>query len=243
MEEAMRERHAARIQGELLPGLDVVSVKSWEPVQVRRAPQGWKTLGCGNYAAVFAYPGDSRLAVKVYAPGRDGWEAERQVYRQLGEHPAYGRCYASGEHGGKRWLLLRRLHGKTLYDCLLQGVPIPEQAIRDVDAALDYAISRGLRPHDVHGKNVMVQDGRGIVIDVSDFLKQESCSMWGDLKRAYRYAYKPLLGRKPFPVPVWAMNRLRSAYRWVRRRSKEQPCRDVLDETKAPPDGGAVSKS
>lgn len=50
-----------------------------------------------------------------------------------------------------------------------QGILITEQAIRDIDIALDYARSRGLHPHDVHAKNVMVNDGRGLIVDVSDF--------------------------------------------------------------------------
>ncbi|SDS95390.1 hypothetical protein SAMN05444162_2689 [Paenibacillaceae bacterium GAS479] len=230
MDEDTRRRHAERIRNELLPGLEVISENSWNPVQVRKMPPGWKLLGCGNYAAVFSYPGDSRLAVKVYAPGRDGWEAERQVYRLLGEHPGFGRCYASGDDGGKRWMLLKRLHGKTLYDCLLEGVRIPEQVIEDVDDALRYAVSRGLRPHDVHGKNVMLKDGRGMVIDVSDFLKLESCTMWSDMKRAYYAIYKPLLSRSPFPVPAWMMDGMRSGYRWTRKRGKEQASRDLPED-------------
>lgn len=238
MDEETKRRHEERIRSELLPGLDVVSEESWNPVRVRRVPQGWKLLGCGNYAAVFAYPGDSRLAVKVYAPGRDGWEAERQVYRLLGDHPGFGRCYASGSDGGKRWMLLKRLHGKTLYDCLAEGVAIPERVIEDVDNALNYAVSRGLRPHDVHGKNVMLQDGRGVVIDVSDFLKLESCSMWDDLKRAYYAIYKPLMGKKPFPVPAWMLNSMRSGYRWTRKKGREQANRDVTGDA---PEDGSVS--
>ncbi|MGU3471594.1 serine/threonine protein kinase [Paenibacillus sp. D51F] len=219
-------RHAEeRIRTELLPGLRLESGSLRHPVQARDIPPGWELLGCGNYAAVLAHPELEGLAVKVYAPDREGWEDEVEVYRKLGEHPAYGRCYASGEHEGARYLLLKRLRGVTLYRCLLEGLVIPERAIADVDEALAYAASRGLNPHDVHGKNVMVSDGRGIVVDVSDFLKPEPCSMWRDLKRAYYGLYRPLLSKpdRSLRIPPWMMNGIRLGYRLVRRQSGRRP--------------------
>ena len=44
--------------------------------------------------------------------------------------------------------------------------------ILDINKALEYAREQGLTPCDVHGKNVMMEKGRGYVVDVSDFLKQ-----------------------------------------------------------------------
>jgi hypothetical protein len=79
----------------------------------------------------------------------------------------------------------------TWYDCLHQGIPIPPQAVHDavhdIDLALDYARNRGLFPHDVHGRNVMVSYGRGVVVDVSNFLNPAPCRAWEDVKRAYRW--------------------------------------------------------
>ena len=59
-----------------------------------------------------------------------------------------------------------------MYDAVQRGIKIPEQVIKDVNKALDYARSQGLNPYDVHGKNVMMKDGRGYVVDISDFYKE-----------------------------------------------------------------------
>ncbi|MNG38703.1 hypothetical protein D3C84_1265060 [compost metagenome] len=71
----------------------------------------------------------------------------------------------------------------------------------------------------MHGKNVMVKDGRGIVLDISDFLKEEPCTMWEDLKKAYNKIYMPFLSKKAIPVPEWVLNGVRKGYRWMRNSS------------------------
>ncbi|PWW02829.1 protein kinase-like protein [Paenibacillus cellulosilyticus] len=207
---------------ELLPQLAIRSEHPGEPIRVDRYPQHSKLLGAGNYAAVFVPSSDDmdQYAVKVYAPGREGWEEEVEVYRRIGDHPAYSCCFHAAETNGVKYLVLRRLSGKTLYNCILEGELIPERAISDIDEALDYARSRGLHPHDVHGKNVMVSGGRGLVVDISDFLKVEPCMMWDDLKRAYTRIYKPFLSKRPVAIPEWVMNSVRRGYRFIRSSSK-----------------------
>lgn len=212
-EQRAAEILAERVRRELLPGLRIRSVSTRDPVVVEHAPEPWRVLGSGNFAAVLrhlAYPG---LVVKVYAPGRPGFEAEVEVYRRLGEHPAYSRCL----HAADGFLVLRLMHGTTLYDCVHRGIPIPEGVIRDIDAALDYARGRGLHPHDVHGRNVMMQDGRGVVVDVSDFLDDEDCTKWADLKTAYRRFYRPVLRPLRLRVPYWVLDLVRAGYRLFRR--------------------------
>lgn len=210
------ERFVERVYLELMPGPRLESVDPHDPVVVHALPRPWSVLGRGNYAAVFIHPDHPDRVVKLYAPGREGWEEEVEVYRRLGRHPAYSECIHSDRD--YRLLVLKRLHGITLYECLLRGVRIPEQAIRDVDAALDYARNLGLRPHDVHGKNIMLgAGGRGIVVDVSDFLKEEPCPMWHDVKRAYYRIYLPYMRDRPFAVPPALMDGVRKGYRLVRR--------------------------
>ncbi|WP_051620917.1 serine/threonine protein kinase [Paenibacillus sp. UNC451MF] len=196
------------VEQQLLPQLNIESVYPHDPIVVHHVPKPWKLLGAGNYAAVVSHPDFSDMAVKVYAPGRPGLEDETEVYRLLGKHPAYSECY----HTGECYLILRRLSGITLYNCILRGIPIPRRVIDDIDSALDYARRKGLNPHDVHGKNVMLKDGRGIVVDVSDFLKEESCSMWDDLKTAYDRFYFPVLHH--MPVPEFLLTAVRKGYRW-----------------------------
>jgi hypothetical protein len=197
----------------LLPTLQVESRKHTERVEVVFAPEPWSVLGRGNYAAVLAHPDFGGWVVKVYAPGRPGIEEEREVYRRVGDHPAYSRCLFAGE----RYLVLRRLDGVTLYDAVLRGIPIPEQVIRDVDDALEYARRRGLFPHDVHGRNVMMKDGRGLMVDISDFLRRDPCSRWNDLKRGYYWIYRPLVLRLGLPVSGRMLDWVRRTHRFTRR--------------------------
>jgi hypothetical protein len=204
---------AELVARELLTDLRIESVDPHQPVLARRIPAPWRLLGAGNYAVVLAHPDFPGLVVKVYAPGRPGLEAEAEVYRRLGRHPAYSRCV----HAGEGFLVLERLHGVTLYDALHRGLPIPAQVVRDIDAALDYARHRGLHPHDVHGRNVMMHQGRGLVVDVSDFLDREDCSKWRDLKSAYARVYRPLLMPLRLRVPYAVLDLVRAGYRLFRR--------------------------
>ncbi|SFF14986.1 hypothetical protein SAMN04487969_115112 [Paenibacillus algorifonticola] len=221
MEEKRLEKWIELTERTLLEGVKLQSINHGEPIQVDVLPEGWELLGAGNYAGVFVHRDAQDIAVKVYAPGREGWEAEREVYRRLGDHPAYSTCYHASKSNGLEYLMLRRLEGKTLYKCVLEGVIIEDRIIAEIDAALDYAREQGLFPHDVHGKNVMVSsDDRGLVVDVSDFLKEEPCMMWDDLKKAYNRIYMPFLSKHSMPVPEWVMNGVRKGYRWVRSSSR-----------------------
>ena len=207
------EALAELIRRALLPELRVRSLTPHDPVVVEHLPAPWGVIGRGNYAAVLHHPDFPRLVAKVYAPGRRGFEAEREVYRRLGEHPAYSECFVA-ESG---FLVLRRLHGVTLYDAVHRGLPIEERVIRDIDGALEYARDRGLHPHDVHGRNLMMHEGRGLVVDVSDFLEEEDCTHWEDLKRAYYRVYRPLVVRLRLRVPYFALDLVRLGYRLFRR--------------------------
>nr|WP_183600810.1 serine/threonine protein kinase [Paenibacillus phyllosphaerae] len=204
------------VEETLLPDLVLESVDPHEPIVVRKKPDVWHKLGAGNYAGVFAHPDAHDVVVKIYAPGRDGFEEEVEVYRRLEDHPAYSQCYYSAETDGHQYLVLRRLRGKTLYQSVLDGTRIPRQVMTDIDEALAYAKSKGLCPHDVHGKNVMQHEGRGLVVDVSDFLKTDPCRMWDDLKKAYDKFYIPVMSKLPLPIPEWMMDGVRKGYRMLR---------------------------
>ncbi|SIQ95921.1 serine/threonine protein kinase [Paenibacillus macquariensis] len=211
-EEIMKLREL--VTRELLEELSSESVRPDEPVKVWWLPKPWLLLGAGNYAAVFSHPDYEDYAVKIYAPGRPGLKEEAEVYKRLGDHPAYSICY----YVGTDFLILKRLNGVTVYDCIKRGIPVSEQAIQDIDGALEYACSRELRPHDVHGKNIMIKDGRGLVVDVSDFLKQEDCNMWDDFKKAYYTLYRPIASLWLFPVPGAVLEAVRKGYQLWRRR-------------------------
>jgi hypothetical protein len=199
------------IHQQLLPQLQICSVNPHDPVRIDYLPGPWRLQGKGNYAAVVYHPDYPEFAVKVYAPSRPGFEEEVEVYRRLGSHPAFSECFYAFEGV----LVLKRLHGVTLYDCICKGIRIPKQVIRDIDAALAYARTRNLYPHDVHGRNVMMYEGRGLVVDISDFLHQETCSKWENLKKAYYWFYLPLLYPLRLPIPYFVLDIVRKSYRFA----------------------------
>lgn len=207
------QRLIEQIYQDLFPQTWIKSINPHDPVQVDNIPQPWELVGAGNYAAVFSHPDYPDLVVKIYAPGRPGWAEEVEVYRRLGSHPAFSECYYSDEN----FLILKRLYGITLYDCLALGLLIPEQVIQDIDQALEDACDRGLFPHDVHGRNVMMHEGRGLVVDISDFLQREPCHKWQDLKKAYYRFYRPLFYLLRLRIPYFVLNFVRKGYRLFRR--------------------------
>ena len=199
---------------QLVDTAKIESLNPHNPVKVSQTPQPWQLLGTGNYAAVFNHPHYKDFVVKIYAPGRPGWEEEVEVYRRLGTHQAFSQCFSAESD----WLILKRIYGITLYDCVHQGLKIPRQVIEDIDLALEYAKSKGLTPHDVHGRNVMMSQGKGLVVDVSDFLDSSPCRAWEDLKKAYYCLYLPLLSWHRLPVPHWILDGIRGGYRFYRHR-------------------------
>ncbi|MDJ0742986.1 MAG: serine/threonine protein kinase [Xenococcaceae cyanobacterium MO_167.B27] len=201
------------IHQELIPNLKIESIEPYNPVVVHQVPEPWQILGTGNYAGVLYHSDYSDLVVKVYAPGRLGWKEELEVYRRLGSHPAFSECF----YAENNFLVLKRLYGITLYDSMNKGLKIPRRVIEDIDLALEYASRRGLHPHDVHGRNVMMLKGRGIVVDVSDFLKQEPCLAWKDLKKAYYWLYLPLFSWHRLRLPYFVLDLVRTTYRLFRR--------------------------
>ncbi|KAB8330122.1 serine/threonine protein kinase [Scytonema tolypothrichoides VB-61278] len=199
------------VHKDLLPRFRIESVDPHDPIKVHHVPKPWQLLGAGNYAAVVYHPDYPELVVKIYAPGRPGFFEEVEVYRRLGSHPAFSECLYANDG----FLILKRLHGVTLYDCMQRGLRIPKQVIQDIDQALDYARKRGLHPHDVHGRNVMMYKGRGLVVDVSDFLHEEACSKWDDLKKGYYWLYRPLLSPLKIRIPYFVLDVVRRSYRFL----------------------------
>ena len=205
-----------RVYHELLPQLIIRSDSTHDPVEILHVPEGWTVMGQGNYAAVLHPIDDPLWVVKVYAEGRPGLEDEAAVYRKLGSHPAFPECYEVGE----TFLILKRLDGLNLYNCLLQGIPIPSQVIRDVDQAVSYARARGLNPRDIHGKNILMHQGRGYVVDVSDFLLEGPDRVWEHFKWAYHWIYRPFFRGRASAISRSSLERLRKVYRRFVKRSR-----------------------
>ncbi|MGO0062021.1 serine/threonine protein kinase [Brevibacillus fluminis] len=184
-----------------------------DPIVVLHTPHPWELVGTGNYAGVFGHPDYPDLVVKVYAPGRPGIEKEIEVYSKLGETRYFPVCYQHGDN----FLVMRRMKGISLFDCIRHGIPIPPQVIEDVEEALELARKRGLYPHDVHGKNVLMHLGRGYLIDVSDYYIKAEDTKWRDLRKAYHAIYLPFLKDRGWKVPLWVLDGVRKGYRYVKK--------------------------
>jgi hypothetical protein len=201
------------IEKELLLNIDLTVQSPFDPIIVNNRSNSWKTVGSGNYAGVFSHESLPERVVKVYGRNPEELKKEIEVYKRLGSHPAYSELYGYGE----TYLVLKKLKGITLFDAVVKGKQIPERVIEDIDRGLAYARSIGLNPFDVHGKNVVMYQGRGYIVDVSDFYKQGYCRKWDDLKKAYYKIYRPYLLKFHPPIPFFIVDGVRKGYRKYRR--------------------------
>ncbi|NMD68970.1 serine/threonine protein kinase [Bacillus sp. DNRA2] len=203
------ENYIRLIEEELLPHITLKADDLFEPIKVTNRSDSWKLLGNGNYAAVFYHKSKPDLVVKVYGRNHHELAKEVEVYNKIGKHQAFSQLLAHSD----QYLVLKRLNGITLFNAVIKGVQIPNSVINDIDAALEYAKSVGLNPYDVHGKNVVMNGTKGFVVDISDFYKTGYCSKWDDLKKAYKWIYKPLLYRFHPPIPFVILDSVRKGYR------------------------------
>jgi hypothetical protein len=206
------------IENELLPQIQLTTTSPFDPIIVNNRSISWKTIGSGNYAGVFSHASNPEKVVKVYGRNPEELKKEIDVYKKLGNHETYSTLFDYGEN----YLILKRLRGITLFDAVVKGIPIPEAVIQDIDAGLEYARSVGLNPFDVHGKNVVMYEGRGYIVDVSDFLKQGYCGKWDDLKKAYNKIYRPNLLKYHPSIPFFIVNGIRKGYRLYRKYKKKR---------------------
>lgn len=222
------EEYIRKIEEELLPQITLKADDLFEPIQVINDSRTWELIGNGNYAAVFSHRSRPEWVVKVYGRNLHEIKKEIEVYKKVGDHQAFSKLYANGEN----YLVLKRLHGITLFNAVVKGIQIPDSVMEDIDSALRYAKSVGLNPYDVHGKNVVMNGARGYVVDISDFYKSGYCSKWDDLKKAYRWIYKPLIYRFHPPIPFIIMDSVRKGYRKFKRYKRILGNRYINKETK-----------
>ncbi len=211
------EKLVSIIDENLIANISIQSIDPGDPVVVKDVPDSWSLLGCGNYAAVFTHKDFENYVVKIYAKGRPGLKEEIEVYKAIGNHPAYSDLVYYTEE----YLVLKRIKGITLYNCFRAGIKVSPKIIKDIDEALKYARKRGLYPHDVHVKNIMMMDNCGVVVDISDFKHKEYCCLWDDFKNAYYKYYLPFLYKFTIPIPEFILNFIRKSYRTCKRLKKK----------------------
>ena len=202
-----------------LSEIAVFSNPNNKPVSIEKYSSSLDCIGIGTDAAVFRSNLVPRFAFKVFAEDKlHKLHEEERVYSMLGNSPRFASCF--GTHHNV--LVLSYEDSDTLYDCIVKGTHISEQVIIDVDQARNHAIEKGLNPRDIHLKNIIMQNGRAKLIDVSEYTKPGNDFRWEHLKKAYEEYYSIIDGKK---VPVWLVDLLRESYN---QRSSNQTYEDFM---------------
>ena len=189
--------------------VQIISTNPKDPVLVRVHPANWRCIGVGNSAAAFQPKDYPQLTIKVYANEFVHIAGEEAaIYRQLGESSHFPCFFGAGAN----YICIGYRPGRSVYDCLAQGIFIPAQVVADVEAAIAYARGRGLNPSDIHSKNIIVHEGHGFLIDVSDYRRPGECQRWPNLRQAY-YDYYLKLYHPGFTIPPWVLEIIRKWYR------------------------------
>jgi hypothetical protein len=189
-----------------LSQITVLSNPNNEPVTISGDSDDLKCIGVGTDAAVFQYFYTPEYAFKIYAQDKvSKIETEANVYNLIGDSPLFSTCYDANE----RYLVLNYEEGTTLFDCLLQGIHIPEQVVKDVEDGREFARKKGLNPRDIHLKNILLQNGRAKILDVSEYIQPGNDFRWEHIKEAYDEYYHLIDGKN---VPFWLLETIRKWY-------------------------------
>lgn len=189
-----------------LSKIKVFSNPNNAPVTISGVADDLKCIGVGTDAAVFQSRSTPAYAFKIYAKDKvNKVKIEVNVYRILGDSPFFSTCFASYDE----YLVLSYEEGLTLLDCILQGIHIPETVINEVEDAREYARNKGLNPRDIHLKNIILQNGRAKIIDVSEYTLPGNDFRWEHLKKGYEQYYHLVDGNS---VPFWLVETIRKRY-------------------------------
>lgn len=195
-----------KLAEEALKNIKVIGHNNNQPVTILGFAEDLTCVGIGTDAAVFRFDKTPNYVFKVYSgKALKKKEVEKDVYERLKQCCYFPQLYGTGPN----YIILSFEQGVTLYDCLLQGIPIPEQVIQDVEEAREFVRSQGLNPRDIHLKNVILQNGRGKVIDVSEYIKEGNDNRWEHLVWAYKNFYPIISGVN---VPLWILETIKHWY-------------------------------
>lgn len=158
-----------------------------------------KLVGTGRSAFVFRINNSSK-AIKVFFPNYTYIaKEEADIYIALHDISYFPTVYDSGLN----YIVMDFIEGRTLFECVNQGIPITAEHIKEIDAALLLASNRGLNPSDIHLRNIFITSSNDIkLIDVARFRQTKDCTQWSDLKSAYVLYYKKRYFPKKIPAPV-----------------------------------------
>ncbi len=158
-----------------------------------------KLIGTGRSAFVFGIK-NSNKAIKVFFPEFTYIaKEEADIYLALQDISYFPTIYDSGLN----YIFMDYIEGRTLFECVNQGIPITSDHIKEIDAALSLAANKGLNPSDIHLRNIIITSNNDIkLIDVARFRQKKDCTQWSDLKSAYLLYYKKPYFPKKIPAPV-----------------------------------------
>ncbi|WP_215142876.1 protein kinase family protein [Exiguobacterium qingdaonense] len=163
---------------------DVTFDRVGDSFQVKAMHPELHLHGIGRSAAVFRLKEKDRV-IKVFFPGYEQIAIEEAaIYEKLKGLPYFPTCYEAGDS----YLVMDYIEGKTLFECLTEGIWIDSTYISVVDEALRQARLLGLTPSDVHLRNIILTpNGQIFLIDLARFRQgQQIDHQWEDLKRMYR---------------------------------------------------------
>jgi len=136
-----------------------------------------REIGRGGMATVYLAR-DTRenreVAVKIMHPRLAGAIDGQRFLREIEiagslAHPRIVPLYDSGQSGSVLYYVMPYIEGGSLHQRLQRDRRLPvEQTLTiaaDVAAALGYAHGRGILHRDVKPENVLLQDGRAVVVD------------------------------------------------------------------------------
>lgn len=158
-----------------------------------------KLIGTGRSAFVFRISNSSK-AIKVFFPDFTYIaKEEAEIYKVLQDIPFFPTIFDSGLN----YIVMDFIEGRTLFECVNQGIPITTNHIKEIDHALLLASSKGLNPSDIHLRNIFITSTNDIkLIDVARFRQTKNCTQWSDLKSAYLLYYKKRLFPKRIPATI-----------------------------------------
>ena len=158
-----------------------------------------KLVGTGRSAFVFRINNSSK-AIKVFFPNYTYIaKEEADIYIALHDISYFPTVYDSGLN----YIVMDFIKGRTLFECVNQGIPITAEHIKEIDAALLLASNKGLNPSDIHLRNIFITSTNDIkLIDVARFRQTKDCNQWSDLKSAYVLYYKKRYFPKKIPAPI-----------------------------------------
>lgn len=189
-----------------LSAIKVYSNSNNAPVTISGDVANLKCIDVGTDAAVFQSLSAPSYAFKIYAQDKlNKVQTEANVYRLFGDSPFFPTFFASDDE----YLVISYEEGKTLYDCILQGIHIPNQVINEVEEARAYIRSKGLNPRDIHLKNIILQNGKAKIIDVSEYTVSGNDFRWEHLKKGYEQYYPLIDGNS---VPFWIVATIQKWY-------------------------------